>query len=66
MAAAVNAIIAIGGSILTLVATFKIAGRQSSGRNLMLVAQSAMFGDAAVPLFTRRCVGVGRLPRTSD
>jgi hypothetical protein len=24
----------------------------------MLVAQSAMFGDAAVALFTRRCVGV--------
>jgi hypothetical protein len=44
-----EAIIAIGGSILTLVATFKLPGdefREEPAK--ILVAQSAMFGDAAV------------------
>src|SRR5258708_9469472 len=48
----IEAIIAIGGSILTLVATFKLPGDAfREGPAKMLVAQSAMFGDAAVPLF---------------
>src|SRR5258707_13014836 len=57
-----EAIIAIGGSILTLVATFKLPGdefREEPAK--ILVAQSAMFGDAAVSAvhtgLGRRCLG---------